>query len=812
MAKDFITTINEEFVNYSHSDEDEDIELNQGDEFHFNFNDSGPIGSFSRVWDFSSAKRKLIKNDFKGTSVDDKIKTRREKHKQQEVDANKGNSTADSRNKREDNVIANDEDESDGEKNNENVGQRDDSARESANFNESATTPSESSEDDNFSEDEAVDKFDTSLPANNKTSNKDVTTDIVNDNTETRVIQRKPRKERKEYFVERLLEPSHLAESFDELNLSRPLLKAISELGYHQPTPIQQQTLPVALNGRDVCASAITGSGKTAAFVLPILERLLYRDQRVPSTRVLILVPTRELAVQCNAVIESLSKYTNQIRTCLVTGGMSMAAQQAELRTFPDIIVATPGRLIDHLRNTQSFGLEGIEILVLDEADRLLEMGFIEEVEEIVKMCPKSRQTMLFSATMTEQVDKLIKLSLHEPVRISVDPMGQLARKLVQEFIRIKPNHEDDRPAYLLALCTRTFKKKVLIFFQHKQTCHKMKIVFGLAGLNATELHGDLTQAKRLEALENFRDGKTDFLLATDVAARGLDIIGIETVINYQMPPKLSGYIHRVGRTARAGSSGRSVSFIGANDRKLLKEILKKSGTAEAKQRIIPSEAIAYWKEKIENMAQDITEILNEEQKDKKIQETERELTRVQNLIEHEEEIFSRPKKTWFITEKEKQILREKSKQEALNTADEANNLEVSEKNKRGRKRKNSKHEDDPTAKKERKLKKRRKIERDPTMAKVQEIAARQIKKANKQKKVSQLRPEDLLTPGAKRVLNKKKEKNEKNKKHKQNMQHNGSNFAQEIKRAQYKKEPAIRLGKKKPTSKFKSKKRYKRR
>ncbi len=284
---------------------------------------------------------------------------------------------------------------------------------------------------------------------------------------------------------------------FSSLNLSKPLLRAVADLGFVTATPIQAAVIPIALTGADVLANAVTGSGKTAAFMLPILERLLYRPRRVPTTRVVVLTPTRELAAQCQSMSENLARYTD-VRVCLIVGGLSVQLQEAALRQSPDIVVATPGRLIDHLRNSRSVHLEDVEVLVLDEADRLLEMGFIDEVREVVRACPKGRQTMLFSATLTDQVNDLARLSLHEPKKVAVDAMYSLADHLVQEFIRIRPTREADREAIVLALCARSFRERVIVFFRSKQHCHRMAILFGLHQLNCAELHGNLTQTQRL--------------------------------------------------------------------------------------------------------------------------------------------------------------------------------------------------------------------------------------------------------------------------------------------------------------------------
>lgn len=442
-------------------------------------------------------------------------------------------------------------------------------------------------------------------------------------------------------------------DTFTSLALSRPILKAIAAMGFVKPTNVQAQTIPLALQGKDICASAITGSGKTAAFMIPILERLLFRPKSTPATRVLVLVPTRELGAQCHSVALGLSRFSS-IQVCLCVGGLSNKTQEAELIQKPDIVIATPGRLIDHIHNSRSFSLDQLEILVMDEADRMLEDGFKAELEEIIKYTPKKRQTMLFSATMTENIDELIKLSLNRPIRLFLDSSQSLTTKLVQEFIRIRGHKEEARPAILAALCARTYRTECLVFFRSKAAAHHMKIMFGLLGLKAAELHGNLSQLQRLESLEAFRDKKVDFLLATDVASRGLDISGIKTVINYDMPATYQVYIHRCGRTARGDASGRAVSLVGEQDRIILKLALKNSRDA-VKHRIVPVLVIAKFEKTIEGMQGTIKEIYEEEKEDKLLGQAEMEMRKAQNLLDFDDEIKARPARTWFQTETEKQ-------------------------------------------------------------------------------------------------------------------------------------------------------------
>jgi len=281
--------------------------------------------------------------------------------------------------------------------------------------------------------------------------------------------------------------------SFQNMNLSRPILRGLTNVGFSMPTLIQQKAIPVALLGKDVVGGAQTGSGKTAAFMVPILERLLYRPKKVPTSRVLILCPTRELAMQAHSVGVKLAAYTD-IKFALAVGGLSLKMQELELKKRPDVIFATPGRFIDHMRNSQGFGVETIEIVVLDEADRMLEDGFADELNEIINTIPKSRQTMLFSATMTDSVDKLIRLSLNRPVRLMVDRKNNTVKGLVQEFVRIRPQREKHKLAMLIHICNTLVTTRCIVFFRSKVLAHKVRVIFGLFGLKATELHGSLTQ------------------------------------------------------------------------------------------------------------------------------------------------------------------------------------------------------------------------------------------------------------------------------------------------------------------------------
>ncbi|KAE8833229.1 hypothetical protein HRS9139_05048 [Pyrenophora teres f. teres] len=449
--------------------------------------------------------------------------------------------------------------------------------------------------------------------------------------------------------------------SFQAMSLSRPILRGLASVGFTEPTPIQNKAVPIAMQGKDVVGGAETGSGKTAAFLIPILERLLYRPKKVPTTRVAIFMPTRELAVQCFNVATKLASFTD-ITFALMAGGFSTRDQEAVLKTRPDVVIATPGRFIDHMHNTAAFQVEHLEILVLDEADRMLEEGFESQLNEILTTIPKSRQTMLFSATMTSSVDKLIRIGMDKPVRLMVDAKKHTVAGLTQEFVRLRQGKEDKRLAYLMYICEKIYTEKVIVFFRQKKEAHRVRVVFALCGLKASELHGNMSQEQRIQSVEAFRSGKSAYLLATDVASRGLDIKNVSTVINYEAPQSHEIYLHRVGRTARAGRSGRACTLAAEPDRKVVKQAVKASRDQGAKvvSRQVPIEETDRWMKKIKDLEDEIEEVLKEEKEERLLSVTERDLKRGENLITHEDEIKSRPRRTWFESEKDKMAEREK--------------------------------------------------------------------------------------------------------------------------------------------------------
>lgn len=451
------------------------------------------------------------------------------------------------------------------------------------------------------------------------------------------------------------------SKSFQQFSLSRPILKGLASLNFSVPTPIQSKAIPVALEGKDVVGSAVTGSGKTAAFMIPILERLMYRPRRAATTRVVILMPTRELALQCFNVAKKLASFTD-ITFSQAIGGLNQREQEKALKLRPDIVIGTPGRFIDLERNSPNFSVNTVEILVLDEADRMLEEGFAAELNEILTKIPKSRQTMLFSATMTSKVDDLVRAGLQRPVRLMIDAEKSTVRGLVQEFVRLRPGREGKRLGYLMYLCSKVHMDRCIVFFRQKKDAHRLRILFALCGLKAAELHGNMTQEQRIHAIEQFRAGKVNFLLATDLASRGLDIKGIEVVINYEAPQSHEIYLHRVGRTARAGRSGRSCTIAAEPDRKVVKAAVKsaKQQGAVIRQRTVDPLEAESWQDRCDRLQSEIEAILTEEKEDRALANTERDITRASNIVEHREEILARPKKTWFESAKEKEKSKER--------------------------------------------------------------------------------------------------------------------------------------------------------
>jgi len=359
---------------------------------------------------------------------------------------------------------------------------------------------------------------------------------------------------------------------FAELDLNKSILRAVEEGGYEEMTPIQSQAIPAVLEGKDLIAVAQTGTGKTAAFSLPIIQRLVKGEGKRESktVRSLVLAPTRELAVQIAENIQAYGKYLH-LRTTLVYGGASAKPQIKALLPGVDILVATPGRLLD-LVNQGHTSLAGVETLVLDEADRMLDMGFIRDLKKIVAMLPKARQTLLFSATMPASVEQLAKSILRSPERIEVAPAATTAEKVEQHVLMVP---KANKRALLTHILKNKDIKRVLVFTRTKHGANRVARHLGQLGVPSSAIHGNKSQNARQKALTHFRSGDIRALVATDVAARGIDVDGVTHVINFDLPNEPESYVHRIGRTARAGATGVSLSFCDHEERPYLRDIEK---------------------------------------------------------------------------------------------------------------------------------------------------------------------------------------------------------------------------------------------
>ena len=364
-------------------------------------------------------------------------------------------------------------------------------------------------------------------------------------------------------------------DAFSQLQLAEPLARAVAELGYESMTPIQAQAIPVVLQGRDVMGAAQTGTGKTAAFTLPLLQRMLAHENASTSparhpVRALVLLPTRELADQVAKAVKAYAKHT-QLRCMVVFGGMDMKPQTLELKRGVEILVATPGRLLDHIEAKNAV-LNQVEYVVLDEADRMLDIGFLPDLQRILSYLPKQRTTLLFSATFSPEIRRLANSYLQDPVTIEVARPNAAASTVEQHFYSVAD--EDKRHALHQVLRQRALKQ-AFVFVNSKLGCARLARSLEREGLKTTALHGDKSQDERLKALDAFKKGEVDLLVCTDVAARGLDIKDVPAVFNFDIPFNAEDYIHRIGRTGRAGASGLAVSFVSKSDGRLVADLEK---------------------------------------------------------------------------------------------------------------------------------------------------------------------------------------------------------------------------------------------
>jgi ATP-dependent RNA helicase RhlE len=361
---------------------------------------------------------------------------------------------------------------------------------------------------------------------------------------------------------------------FSELGLIEPLQKAVAHEGYKTPTPIQEQAIPVVLAGRDILGCAQTGTGKTASFVLPLLQRMHEQKQANGigghPLKALILTPTRELATQIHESIENYGRFLN-LKSVVIYGGVSQSRQVSDLRRGCDFIVATPGRLMD-LMNQNYIVLNGIEYFVLDEADRMLDMGFVHEVKRIIAKLPRKRQTLFFSATMPPAIQSLVREILTNPVSITVTPEATTAELVDQKLYYVQ---KSEKRALLHHILKNSPRESVLVFTRTKHGADRVARDLNHAGFQATSIHGDKTQQARERSLQGFKDGKMHILVATDIAARGIDIDELGLVVNFDLPNIPESYVHRIGRTGRAGAFGKAISFCDYDEKIYLKDIQK---------------------------------------------------------------------------------------------------------------------------------------------------------------------------------------------------------------------------------------------
>ena len=363
--------------------------------------------------------------------------------------------------------------------------------------------------------------------------------------------------------------------NFQELNLPNALLRALRDKEYERPTPIQMQAIPAALEGRDILGTAQTGTGKTAAFALPVLANLLRRPPvgRGRPIRALILTPTRELALQIDESLGDYAKYT-PLRTCVVFGGVNQRPQIDCLKRGVDVLTATPGRLLD-LIGQGHISLKQIEFFVLDEADRMLDMGFIHDIRRLLPLLPGQRQTLLFSATMPKTIERLAADLLNDPVRVAVEPVASVVDTIEQRLCYVE---KPEKKQALISALKENDGRSVLVFSRTKHGADNIARMLKRAGIRSEAIHGNKSQGQRQRALGDFKSGKVKVMVATDIAARGIDVSELHTVINYDLPDAAETYVHRIGRTGRAGRSGVALTFCSQDEHAKVRDIQKLTG------------------------------------------------------------------------------------------------------------------------------------------------------------------------------------------------------------------------------------------
>ena len=467
--------------------------------------------------------------------------------------------------------------------------------------------------------------------------------------------------------------------SFTNFNLSKLIIKALSELEYYTPTKVQEKVIPIALNGHDIFVNSETGSGKTACFLLPIVQRIILsrnskekNNKNIIQNQALIIVPTRELALQCNLMLTQFLKYID-INYVFLCGGLSVENQINQMKNkIPDIIITTPGRLLDLIYNNKNLSLEHVNILVLDEADKLLELGFKDAIFEILELIKKNknRQTLLFSATLNPKLLDLGEHALNNPIKIKI-AQSAILTNLSQSIVRIKfanleQNNYEKRMAYLLNIIKQKKLKRTIIFFNTKQDCHKCILYFNQFNITScAELHGNKSQTERIKSLEDFQKGNVDFLLSTDIAGRGIDIEKVKCVINFQMPLLGERYIHRVGRTARKGYLGEAITICDDKERLLIKKIFRKEKVdINLKPIKINNEDVKDLYKKIMKIKENIDDELINEKAEKQFELAEKDIEKTMNIKLHQNEIQNRPKKIWYESTKDKRKKAKKIKKE----------------------------------------------------------------------------------------------------------------------------------------------------
>jgi len=369
---------------------------------------------------------------------------------------------------------------------------------------------------------------------------------------------------------------------FNQLGLSAELLRAVDEKGYSKATPIQQQAIPHILEGHDILAGAQTGTGKTAGFTLPLLQRLQFSQHNRRRVRALVLTPTRELAAQVGDSVRDYGRYL-PFRTAVIYGGVSINTQISKLQKGVDVVVATPGRLLDHMQQG-TIDLSAIEVLVLDEADRMLDMGFIRDIRKILKVLPENRQNLLFSATFSNDIKNLAARTLNSPAEIQVSQENTTADRVSQLVYPVDKGRKRELLSHRIGVENW---RQVLVFTRTKHGANRLAKQLDADGISATAIHGNKSQAARTRALRDFKEGSVRVLVATDIAARGLDIDRLPHVVNFELPHVPEDYVHRIGRTARAGNNGHAISLVCVDEKKLLKDIERLLGK-DIRKEVLP--------------------------------------------------------------------------------------------------------------------------------------------------------------------------------------------------------------------------------